>query len=376
MEARSDGDRDLYDISTWEPRTRLDRLSTRVYHGAVAVTRAVFILIALLIVLAQFLLGGIGATLADRPAAVGLVALSVIPAFGLVWYVYRADVTEGEPLDLLVGTFVLGVLFAGFAALINSLLQPALALVPVVGTVLFFYLVVGPVEETVKWLAVRLLPYRSERFGAVIDGAVYGAAAGLGFATIENALYITRSLDVTDGATSALVGLGPGGVAVPGLDVGALGISALGVGVGTLGLGVGVAQFGGAEIIGAGGQITALRALAGPGHVIYSAFAGYYLGLAKFNPDRAGPIVVKGLLIAAFIHGTYNSLVGIVAGLASFFLGIPPLLAFFGFVIVYDGILGYFLYRKLKRYRVAYHEAHADEIDGRSASPELTEFDG
>jgi RsiW-degrading membrane proteinase PrsW (M82 family) len=356
VEARSDASRDLYDISTWEPRTRLDWLATRVYNGVVAVTRAVFILLALLIVLAQFLLGGIGATLADQPAAVGLVALSVIPAFGLVWYVYRVDVTGGEPLELLVGTFVLGVLFAGFAALINSFLQPALQLIPILGMVLFFYLVVGPVEETVKWLAVRLLPYRNESFDAVVDGAVYGAVAGLGFATIENALYITRNLDMSGGMT-ALVG--PEGAVV----------------LGAMGVGVGVAQFGGAEIIGAGGQITALRALAGPGHVIYSAFAGYYLGLAKFNPDRAGPIVVKGLLIAAFIHGTYNSLVGIVSGLAAFFLGVPSIVAFFGFVVVYDGIFGYFLYRKLRRYRVAYREAHADEVDENSVSPELTEFD-
>jgi RsiW-degrading membrane proteinase PrsW (M82 family) len=360
VEARADGAKDLYDIATWEPRSWLDRLSQRVYNGVVTITRAVFILLALLIVLAQFVLGGIGATLADRPAAVGLVALSVIPAFALVWYVYRADVTEGEPLELLVGTFVLGVLFAGFAALINSFLQPALSLVPVIGTILFFYLVVGPVEETVKWLAVRLLPYRTESFDAVVDGAVYGAVAGLGFATIENALYITRNLNMDGGEMASIVG--PEGAAV--------------FGVGALGLGAGVAQFGGVgQIIGSGGQITALRALAGPGHVIYSAFAGYYLGLAKFNPDRAGPIVVKGLLIAAFIHGTYNSVVGIAAGLGSYFLGIPPLLAFFGFVVIYDGFFGYFLYRKLKRYRTAYDEAHADEIDGRSVSPELTEFD-
>jgi RsiW-degrading membrane proteinase PrsW (M82 family) len=366
VEARDDGTQDLYDISTWEPRTRLDRLSARVYSGVVTVTRAVFILVALLIVLVQFVLGGIGATLADRPAAVGLVALSVIPALALVWYVYRAGVTGGEPLELMVGTFVLGVLFAGFAALINSFLQPALQLVPIIGTVLFFYLVVGPVEETVKWLAVRLLPYRADSFDSVIDGAVYGAVAGFGFATIENALYITRNLNMAGGDVASIVG--PGAAAV-------LGAGALGVGA-TVGPGAALAQFGGAgQIIGAGGQITALRALAGPGHVIYSAFAGYYLGLAKFNPDRAGPIVVKGLLIAAFIHGTYNSVVGIVAGLASFFLGIPALVAFFGFVVVYDGVFGYFLYRKLKRYRVAYDRAHADEVDGASVSPELTEFD-
>ena len=353
VDARSDGSVDLYDISTWEPRSRVDRLSAWLYGAGVTVARAVFILVALLIVLAQVVLGGIGATVVDQPVAVWLVALSVIPALALVWYVHRADVTDDEPLGLLVGTFVLGVLFAGFAAIINSLLQPALQVIPVIGMVLFFYLVVGPVEETVKWLAVRLLPYRYDSFDAVVDGAVYGATAGLGFATIENALYITREIgtSTSGGGETALLGA---------MGVGAVTVAQLGV--------VG-------NIIGDGGQITAFRALAGPGHVIYSAFAGYYLGLAKFNPERAGPIVVKGLLIAAFVHATYNTLVGVVPGLASYFLGIPALVAFLAFVVIYDGILGYFLYRKLKRYRKAYHEAHSDEVDGSTLAPERTEFD-
>jgi RsiW-degrading membrane proteinase PrsW (M82 family) len=279
----------------------------------------------------------------NQPGAVGLVALSVIPAFALVAYVYRADVGTSEPLKLVVGTFVLGVLFASFAAVINSALQPALRAIPIIGFVLFFYLVVAPVEETVKWLAVRLLPYRSSKFDSVIDGAVYGAAAGLGFATIENALYISRGVSMDPSTTNALVLL--------------------------------PMQTGVSEIIGAGAGITALRALAGPGHVIYSAFAGYYLGLAKFNPDRAGPIIVKGLLIAAFIHATYNTLVGIIPSIATVLFGVPQMLAFFGFVVVYDGVFGYILYRKLKRYRQAYREVH-DGVDEASLRSELTEFDG
>ena len=167
-----------------------------------------------------------------------------------------------------------------------------------------------------------------------VDGAVYGAMAGLGFATIENALYITRNLD---GATPEL-GLG---------------------------------------IIGAGGGITAIRALAGPGHVVYSAFAGYYLGLAKFNPENAGPIVVKGLLIAAFIHATYNSLAGIGSGLIALIPGVPDgIVSFFLFVLVYQGFFGLILLRKFRRYRVAYDRAHeSDARDEATLTAEATEFE-
>jgi len=185
--------------------------------------------------------------------------------------------------------------------------------------VLFFYLVVGPVEETVKLLAVWVYAYDDERFDAVIDGAVYGAVAGLGFATIENAIYISRVVGEVGGVSLGL------------------------------------------ELIGMGGDITATRALAGPGHVIYSSFAGYYLGLAKFNPDNRGPIVVKGLVIAAVIHATYNATVGIGSWLVQSVTGVPDLVASFIYILLYAGLFGFLLYRKITRYRDVYRAVRPDE---------------
>ena len=51
-------------------------------------------------------------------------------------------------------------------------------------------LVVGPVEETCKFLAVRLNAYRSPYFDEPMDGLVYAAAASLGFASLENLFYV------------------------------------------------------------------------------------------------------------------------------------------------------------------------------------------
>lgn len=321
--------RDLYDVSTWERRSAVDTLAAWLYRIGVAGTKAFVVLLALAFLIAQFVLGGLGA-LSDPVVGV-LVILSVVPAFAIAAYIWYIDVTTGEPLSLLVATFLLAVLFAMFAAVVNSLLQPAFAALPaLIGLPLFFFLVVGPVEETVKLLAVRLFAYRDVRFDAVIDGAVYGAAAGLGFATIENAIYITR-----------------------GLEAGLAGI----------------------EVIGAAGDTAATRALAGPGHVLYSSIAGYYLGLAKFNRENAGPIVIKGVLIAAFFHGLYNTLSGTVPSLlVAAATWITPAVALIGFIVLYDGIVAYFLYRKLSAYRRAY--ADAGIVRGESDPvPELTEFD-
>jgi len=327
VEERADDGVDLYGVATWERRGPLDAVSSGIYRVLVASARLFVVGVALLILVG---IGGLSAV--TDPQIGSLTLLSALPALALAVYVRRSDVTSGEPLSLLVATFLLGVLTANFAAVLNSVTRPFFSGLGFLGTMLFFFVVVGPVEETVKLLAVRLYAYGTDSFEAVVDGAVYGAVAGLGFATIENALYITQNLDAPTAA-----GLG---------------------------------------LIGAGGGITAIRALAGPGHVIYSAFAGYYLGLAKFNPTNRGPIVVKGLIIATLIHATYNTTVGIGSALIGFATGLPELPSFLVYVLIYDGVFGLVLFRKIQRYSRTYREVHEDEeIDESAFDVASTEFE-
>ncbi|MCD2201499.1 PrsW family glutamic-type intramembrane protease [Halobacterium sp. KA-4] len=328
VQRASEGNEDLYDVATWESRTALDRFSSWLYGGIVTSARAGVVALAVLIVVAQFA-AALGLVFIDRPVVALYVLLSVVPALAMAGFVWKADATKREPIELLVVTFAFGFLFAGFAAILNtvfsglflgSVTADAPLWIAVLAPALYYFLIVGPVEETVKWLAIRLYAFRSDRFDAVVDGAVYGAVAGLGFATIENAIYIGREVVMAASAT--------GGTAA--IDVGL--------------------------------QTAAVRTLAGPGHVIYSAFAGYYLGLAKFNPDDAGPIVVKGLVIAAVIHATYNTVVTNL-GILTDTLGVAPGLAFIGFVVLYDGALFYVLYRKLVAYRAAYERTGASTFE-------------
>ena len=309
VERAADDGHDLYDVATWEQRTRLDGVAVALHWILTRSVKAIVVLLAAAILLG--ILASVGVGLLFDPAVAALVSLSAIPAFGLAAYVYVSDVTDGEPLSLLVVTFLLSVLTATFAAVFNSATRPFFAPLGFVGSVLFFFIIVGPVEESVKLLAVRLYAYVDDRFDAVIDGAVYGAIAGLGFAVIENLLYIAQTVELAE-------------------------------------LSFGLAA------LGAGDGITALRALAGPGHVVYSAFAGYYLGLAKFNPGQRGPIVIKGVVIAAAIHGLYNTLVGPATAVLGAALGLARLPALFVFVVAFQGAFGLLLVRKLRRYRDAY----------------------
>ncbi len=335
MAADADESTDLYGVADWEVRSRFDWLVVAVYRVGVWSLRALVVVAALAILALQLAFGSLG-VLGVQPLFAVLAALSAVPALLLAAYIWYADVTTSEPLTLLVGTFLLGVLFAGFAGLLNVVIGgpvqaigSGFGLFEPAGLVVFFFLVVGPVEEGVKLLAVRLYAYRDDRFDAVVDGAVYGAAAGLGFATIENALYIVQNTEMVAGT---------------------------------------------AQAFGAGSDVAAVRALAGPGHVIYSAFAGYYLGLAKFNPDDAGPIVLKGLVIASLVHATYNTLSGPVTVVLAEVYGVGQFVAFVAFVAVYDGIFVALLLRKLAAYRQAYRRANGSDHDP-PEGVDLTEFD-
>jgi RsiW-degrading membrane proteinase PrsW (M82 family) len=53
-------------------------------------------------------------------------------------------------------------------------------------------IVVGPVEETSKFLAVRFGAYRTRYFEDPIHGLVYASAAALGFASLENLIYVLQ----------------------------------------------------------------------------------------------------------------------------------------------------------------------------------------
>ena len=306
VKAAFEGNEDLYDVATWEVRTALDRFAVATWQGLKRAGRQTLIATAVVLFLGELAFTGL--LVWDQPVLGVLAVFSVLPALALAGYFWLGDPTMREPGSTLALTFVLGVVLASIAAVVNTVLFSAvaevapLALAGTIVPVVLFFLVVGPVEETVKWLAVRLHAYRTDEFDAVVDGVVYGAVAGLGFATIENVLYITQGFLLPPTADL------PGGIA------GAV-------------------------------EIATSRAFVGPGHVIYSAWAGYYLGLAKFNAGQRGPIVVKGLLIAAVIHATYNAAVTVLPLSGAGFLA---------FVFLYDGLLIAALYRKLARYRRYY----------------------
>jgi protease PrsW len=151
---------------------------------------ALAVLVALLLGLATLLL--IGYDTGPVAFLIGLVA-AALPVPFYVTLVLWLDRYESEPASLLAVAFFWGALVAVFFAIVVNSLGVA-----VVGAAYgeaaadFYGLVVSApiVEEGAKALALLVLFFwRRDEFDGVLDGIVYAAMVGLGFAMTENVQY-------------------------------------------------------------------------------------------------------------------------------------------------------------------------------------------
>lgn len=139
-----------------------------------------------------------------------LLAASIIPPLFLLWKVYQSDKIEKEPPKLLVSVFVLGMIStipAGILETLGSIILTAVLPEELLSSplgmriynLLFYFIVVGGAEELVKYLAMKIPTWRNRAFNYVFDGVIYGATAALGFAALENILYVLDTGLVTAG---------------------------------------------------------------------------------------------------------------------------------------------------------------------------------
>jgi RsiW-degrading membrane proteinase PrsW (M82 family) len=191
------------------------------------------------------------------PALVGAgLLLALVPAVIWLAVFYLQDRAEPEPKRYLSAVFILGVLLAAAVGQplienvfkVNEWASGSLGLRLLAGIT-----IVGAIQEFLKYAAVRYSIYNSPEFDERIDGIIYGAAAGLGYATYLNVNYV----------------LSNGGVD--------LGIGAVRVAV------VALAQ------------------------ASFAGITGYFLGRAKF--ENRGPFwLPAGLLLAAVLNGVVTTL--------------------------------------------------------------------
>ena len=207
------------------------------------------------------------------------VLAAIVPAIFLMRYIYQKDTVEKEPAGLLGALFLRGILAAGVSMLLEGIGETILHYtVPDTGsvhyTLILAFAVVAAVEEGTKFFFCYRRTWRDPNFDCRFDGIVYMVFTSLGFAAIENVMYVFR------------YGLG---VALP------------------------------------------RAVLSVPGHMGFAVVAGALYGRAK-DYDLRGmdsqkfSSLIAAYLVAVFLHGFYDACAMMQTSLSS--------IIFYAFVII------------------------------------------
>ncbi len=181
-----------------------------------------------------------------------LIIMALAPIATIVAYIYFKDKYEKEPTRLLIISFLLGAIVSViittiFYIFFNSFL-PLEDKLSVWEQFKQAFFVVGFSEELSKYLIVLLFAQRHKEFNEPFDGIVYAVMVSMGFAATENIMYVLQH-----GASTAL-----------------------------------------------------LRAFtAVPAHATFGILMGYFMGMAKFKPNKLF-LNLCGLLLAIVFHGAYD----------------------------------------------------------------------
>jgi RsiW-degrading membrane proteinase PrsW (M82 family) len=179
-----------------------------------------------------------------------LIAIALAPALAIALFIYSKDKHEREPLGLLLKCFFLGGVSIVPAIFLELFFGPRLSLNEYWShNFVHAFIVVGFSEEFSKYIFFKRFAYNRAEFNEPFDGIIYSVMVSLGFAALENVMY------VMDG----------------------------GIGVGLLRM------------------FTAV-----PAHAANAVMMGYFAGLAKFNPQREKTLLITGILAATFFHGAYD----------------------------------------------------------------------
>ncbi|MRG86426.1 glutamic-type intramembrane protease PrsW [Salinibacillus xinjiangensis] len=179
---------------------------------------------------------------------VGMISASIAPGFALLAFFYLKDRFDSEPLSMVMRAFVFGVLlvfpimFIQYAFTAEGIGQ---------GPLVSSFLLTGLLEEFFKWFIFLYVIYKHVHFDNHYDGIVYGVAISLGFASLENLLYLFAH-GIEFAFTRAIFPVSS--------------------------------------------------------HALFGVIMGYYMGKTKFSKKSSSHFLIAALFIPASLHGLYDYL--------------------------------------------------------------------
>lgn len=183
-----------------------------------------------------------------------LFIIAITPALIGIFAMYLTDRVDREPAKLLLMTFILGALAVIPSIIVEEILIRFNVFTGVTGAFYNAFIVAALTEEYFKRLVILKLPLKTSYFNEKLDGIVYGVFAALGFATVENIMYVVFRY-----TNNPFIGLYRGIFSVP-------------------------------------------------AHGVFGITMGYYLALYKFNTDEKGKSsnLRKSLFMPVLLHGIFD----------------------------------------------------------------------
>jgi RsiW-degrading membrane proteinase PrsW (M82 family) len=140
-------------------------------------------------------------TLPTDPKVLGLALLSgLIPALVWLWFWLKEDEENPEPIGLLTLTFIVGMLSVivviPLQQLVSNFIFNEQTLV----------VVWAGLEEVIKLGAVALIAFNTTKADEPIDFVVYMVTGALGFAALENALFLLEPIYLKETTLSLITG--------------------------------------------------------------------------------------------------------------------------------------------------------------------------
>jgi RsiW-degrading membrane proteinase PrsW (M82 family) len=199
--------------------------------------------------------------------------LAIVPGPALAALVWWLDRYDREPRDLLIGCFLWGASITIPVGIVEvalaSFYEPDTS--QLLHAFIYAFFVVAAVEELAKYFVVRTYVYWRPDFDEPYDGITYTVMVAMGFATVENVMYV-----VAHGADMQL-------------------------------------------------PIALVRMFTAiPAHAADAVLMGYFLGLAKFAGSPR-PYHIAAIVAAIIAHGLYDLFI---------FYGSPSLLSLGAIVVL------------------------------------------
>ena len=181
----------------------------------------------------------------------GLLQAASAPVAICIVYIFIRDKYEKEPYMMLF----LGLLYGVYSTIVIWAVGITLERIfPHIETPFFsaFFSSAG-IEESVKFLFLYFLVFKNDNFNEPFDGIVYGIFIALGFAWLENIIYVFHK------------------------------------------------ELGGYE------TALARAVFSVPGHALFGLEMGYYLALAKYYHKKTD--LIKTFIVPYLLHGIYNYII-------------------------------------------------------------------